>query len=109
MHTSLSLLVGCLAAASAFVAQPAAAPGLRAARAVSPVCQFGTGNTESNGFDEKGNPNFFLSPIAGGSKDYPYGQYELDTSGGILAIFFALFFTVAFPVLFAVGIVTTEI
>jgi hypothetical protein len=42
-------------------------------------------------------------------QDYPYGQYELDTSGGILAIFFALFFTVAFPVLFAVGIVTTEI
>ena len=54
-------------------------------RAASPVAQFGTGNTDGNGFDEKGNANFFLSPIAGSSKDYPYGQYELDTSGELPA------------------------
>lgn len=55
-----------LAATSAFVAQGPLPQ--RAVRAVSPVAQFGTGNTDNNGFDEKGNANFVFSPITGGSK-----------------------------------------
>ena len=61
------LAVCLLASAEAFVAN-APLPLQNAARAPAPACQFGTGNADGNGFDEKGNPNFFLSPIAGGSK-----------------------------------------
>merc|ERR1719231_840877 len=103
------IVLACVAAASAFVAQPGAAPALRNMRAVSPTCQFGTGNTDNNGFDEKGNANFFLSPITGGSKEYPYGQYELDQSGEFPAKLLALWSLVLFPVAFAVGIVTVDV
>ena len=54
------------------------------------------------------NNGFFLSPIASGSKDYPYGEYEVDTSGEFPAKFFALFGLVLFPVAFAVGIATAS-
>ena len=91
-----------LAAASAFMVQ--GPMPTHAVRAASPVAQFGTGNTDGNGFDEKGNANFFLSPIAGGSKDYPYGQYELDTSGELPAKFFAFLAAVGLPAAFAYGI-----
>ena len=95
MQFALKILLAALVGqASAFVAQ--GPMPLRGARAVSPVAQFGTGNADGNGCetvlhaepapllrhleshtwllvcacadDEKGNPNFFLSPIAGGSK-----------------------------------------
>ena len=93
--------------ASAFVAQ-----GVRpapAVRAVSPVCQFGTSNTDNNGGDMKGNPNFVFSPIVGGSTEYPYGQYELDQSGEIPAKLLALTTIVGLPVCFAVSIWTAAV
>ena len=106
---------------------------LRSARAVSPVCQFGTGNGGGNGYDEKGNPNFFLSPIAGGSKvgsvffsttshlfsadtrpllarqDYPYGKYELDLSGELPAKLLAFIAAVGLPIAACVGIWTADV
>ena len=98
-----------LATASAFVAQPVGLPVRVGARGVAARMQFGTGNTDGNGYDESGNPNFFLSPIAGGSKDYPYGQYELDTSGELPAKFLAFLIVVGLPVAFAVGIATADV
>ena len=94
--------------ASAFVATTGVRP-LCNARAISPACQFGTGNTPENGYDEKGNKNFLFSPIVGGSKDYPYGEYETDQSGELPAKILAAVFVVGFPVIFAVGIWTAAI
>lgn len=89
--------------ASAFVATTGARP-LCNARAVSPACQFGTGNTPENGYDEKGGKNFLFSPIVGGSKDYPYGEYETDQSGELPAKLLVAVLGVGFPVIFALGI-----
>ena len=90
------------------MAQPRPLPA-SVARAASPVCQFGTGNSETNGYDEKGNPNFFLSPIAGGSKEYPYGQYEMDQSGELPAKFLTFLLVVGLPASFAYGIWTAAV
>ena len=115
--------------ASAFVAQ--GPMPLRASRAAAPVAQFGTGNTDNNGFDEKGNANFIFSPITGGSKvrlpthpskahgmlmlcmllsqEYPYGQFETDQSGELPAKLLALLIVVGLPASFAVGIWTAAV
>merc|ERR1719253_907315 len=93
-----------LAATSAFMVQ--GPMPTHAVRAASPVAQFGTGNTDGNGFDEKGNANFFLSPIVGGSKEYPYGQFQLDQSGELPAKLLAFLIVIGLPVAFAVGIWT---
>ena len=96
------LVALCAASAASFAAGPAGMPLRSPARAVSPNMQFGTGNAPKNN-------GFFLSPIASGSKDYPYGEYEVDTSGEFPAKFFALFGLVLFPVAFAVGIATASV
>ena len=42
-------------------------------------------------------------------QDYPYGQYELDTSNELPAKLLALLIVVGLPVAFAVGIVTASV
>lgn len=101
----LVLALAMAASASAFVVPTA--PAVRASRAASPVAQFGTGNTDNNGFDEKGNSNFAFSPIVGGSKEYPYGQFELDQSGELPAKLLAFLSFVGLPAAFAYGIWTS--
>merc|ERR1719454_1608394 len=97
-----------LASVSAFQAAGPLPLRNSVARAASPVAQFGFGNYggetgKDNGYDESGNANFFLSPIAGGSKEYPYGEFEMDQSGELPAKLLAFLIVVGLPVAFAVG------
>ena len=106
------LVVLALSEVSAFIAQ--GPMPLHSARSVSPTCQFGTGKCVSHSQTskpanvfadgcfclhsyEKGDDNFFLSPVAGGSSKYPYGEYELDTSGALPATFLAALSGIVLP------------
>jgi len=82
---------------------------MRAQRSAAPVTmQFGTMNGP-NGYDKNGNENGGLSPIVGGSSSYPYGEYEVDTSGALPAQFLALLTLVGLPVTFAYLIFTAKV
>merc|ERR1719253_949512 len=104
MAARFCMLLALCAVASGFVALPAAKLPVRAARSATVTAQFGTGNTDNNGFDMDGNANWPISPITGGSKEYPYGEYDLDQSGELPAKLLALLATVGLPVAFAVSI-----
>jgi len=104
---TLSLLALSIAVAAGYVAQGQLP--LRAQRSASPVTmQFGTMNGP-NGCDKDGNPNSALSPIVGGSSSYPYGEYDVDTSGALPAQFLALLTGVVLPVSFAYLIFTAKV